>query len=99
MSTTLMARQQADQLKNLMRTGPYSDIGGYPLAAIMQDGSCICHDCVKSDFKLILRTTLWPQELRDPWAIAGVDVNWENNALYCDDCGEQIKSAYGDDNA
>lgn len=98
-SSTLIARQCAYQLKNFMRVGPYTDLGGYPLAAIMEDGSCMCHDCVKKDFKTILRATLWPDGPRDSWAIAGVEVNWENDSLFCDDCGTQINSAYGEDNA
>jgi hypothetical protein len=98
MSTTAIDRDTARQLKAFMRSGPYTDIGGYPLAAIMRDSSCLCHDCVKADFKLILRSTLWPESPHDQWAIAGVSVNWENDDLSCDDCGQAINSAYGDGN-
>lgn len=74
---------------------PYAWPGGYPKFLVMCDGSALCHSCVKENFALIGRST------RDgnasDWAAAGAEINWENASLYCDHCGNQIPSAYGDD--
>jgi hypothetical protein len=32
----------------------------------------------------------------DGWRIVGMDVNYEDDTLYCDHTGERIKSAYGE---
>jgi len=82
-----------EQVKNLVRQ-PYSWPGGYPLFAICSDGGCLCKSCVKNEFKNVAYSTI--HKSRDGWQVEGVDVNWEDDTLYCDHCGEQIESAYGD---
>ena len=74
---------------------PFAWPGGYPLYAVMTDGGIICRNCAKSEAKIIIRSTR--DNERDGWNFADIDVNWEDEALFCDHCGEQIASAYGDD--
>jgi hypothetical protein len=31
------------------------------------------------------------------WCLVAVDVNYEDNALYCDHCNARIESAYAED--
>lgn len=60
--------------------------GGYPMYYVLSDCSCLCPDCmneVEADL--------------DGVYISGVDINWEDGALYCDDCGTRIESAYTED--
>ncbi len=81
------------EFKNFVRE-PYAWPGGYPKYALMNDGGCLCHKCAKDNAKLVIRSTRDGE--RDGWNCAGVDINWEDNALYCDHCGELIESAYGE---
>ena len=32
----------------------------------------------------------------DGWRVVAEDVNWEDDTLFCDNCGERIESAYAD---
>ena len=82
------------QFKNFVRS-PYAWPGGYPLFAIMSDGGVICKTCAKDEAKLIIRATR--DKDRSGWQCVGVDVNWEDNDLYCDHCGGKIESAYRDE--
>lgn len=70
----------------------YTSLGSYPLFLVMSDGGCLCADCVKAEFPRIGRATR--DSTRDGWAASAVGVNYESD-ITCDNCGEQIESAYG----
>lgn len=82
-----------EKVKSFIRQ-PYAWPGGYPLYALMSDGEAICKHCAKSDYPLILSST--KDDDKRGWTVMAVDVNWEDNELYCSHCGEQIESAYGE---
>lgn len=62
----------------------YTDIGCYPIFYFTRDGDVICPECAD---------TL----TEDGETLFDLDVNWEDETLYCDNCGTQVESAYGDD--
>jgi hypothetical protein len=72
---------------------PYGWPGGYPMFAIMDDGGCVCHQCVLDNYRVIYRHT--QADCRSDWTFVASEVNWEDE-IYCDNCSEQIESAYGD---
>lgn len=74
------------------RANAYAWPGGYPLFYLCADGETLCPTCVTKERKRIFRATRDKDE-RD-WTIVGVDVNWEDGALYCAHCSEHIPSAY-----
>lgn len=86
-----------DQARNAARN-KYAWPGGYPLAVVMADGECLCPDCTRKEWRQIVRNTL--DTVRNgadrSWIAAGAEVNWENDALYCAQCNEQIPSAYSE---
>ena len=88
---TTGANMKTTQFKSFVRQ-PYAWPGGYPLFAIATDGGCICKACAKDNAKLIIRETR--DDSRSGWAIAAVEVNWEDAELTCDNCGNSIESAY-----
>jgi hypothetical protein len=65
---------------------PYAWPGGYEKFAITDDGGALCHECVKSELRLISRS--FPD---DGWRVVDADLedNW-NGPLYCDHCGRAI---------
>lgn len=71
----------------------YAWPGGYPLFLVMADGGCLCPKCVRSEWRQIVRYTLWSQP-QSGWMAATPDINYEDSDLFCDHCGEQIESAY-----
>lgn len=57
--------------------------GGYPLYYYDNENNVLCATCAN---KKGMSTK-----------VVEADINWEDVALFCDDCGKQIHSAYGDD--
>ena len=92
MAVTNDLLEQLDSKDGIMRR--YAWPGGYPLYALMQDGGALCVDCVNSEIKLVIDSTLADE--RDGWSVETVTVNWEDAELYCDHCNQLIESAYGE---
>lgn len=82
------------EVKQFIRN-PYAWPGGYPLFLLTTDGGAICKCCAKSEWPLICRSTR--DNALDGWTAECVEVNWEDQFLFCDHCGNQIESAYGED--
>jgi hypothetical protein len=59
--------------------------GGYPLFYLDKEGNVLCADCASRDVDR-------SQE------IVAIDSNWEDPALYCDDCSCRIELAYEEEN-
>jgi hypothetical protein len=73
----------------------YAWPGGYPLFIVCNDGACLCTDCAKKEFNQIAHDTV--KGWKTGWNAIGADINWEDTSLYCDNCGKQIESAYGEE--
>lgn len=62
--------------------------GGYPVFYFDSENGILCADCArKSDGD--------PDEL-EQYKPAAFDINYEDEGLFCDQCGARIESAYGD---
>ena len=83
-----------EQFKNFVRN-KYAWPGGYPMLAVMHDGGVLCHKCAKENAKQVINSTHYGDG--SGWELGGVDVNWECDVTHCDNCGERIPSAYGED--
>ena len=79
------------ELRKEIVKNPYAWPGGYPLFAITDDGGCLCAKCCEIEGECIDGSYTG-----DGWHIVALDVNWEDDSLYCDHCGSQIESAYGE---
>jgi hypothetical protein len=85
MSTQSRSLRLADQLSR----SPFAWPGGHPLLAVTSDGACLCHKCTATEREAIGTTTG-----TDGWNVVGLQVNWEDSQLFCDNCGGQIEAAY-----
>lgn len=61
----------------------YAWPGGYPIYYVDAGNNVLCPDCANRE-----------DEYADP--VTDSDVNYEDEGLYCDDCGAKIESAYGE---
>jgi hypothetical protein len=75
--------------------GPYAWPGGYPLFFVMDDGAALSFAAATANAETI-RDSI-ETDSRDGWRPAGVRVNYEDSALYCDHTGARIESAYGEE--
>ena len=69
----------------------YAWPGGYPVIHIMDDGECLCADCVNDPTNPV-------HEGGEPdgWRIEGSDIYYEGPTILCAHCNKEIESAYGD---
>jgi hypothetical protein len=70
--------------------------GGFPVFALMKDGSCICSKCIKENRGRIFIETLYGTKYHNEWQIESAEVNWEDSSLFCDNCSDRIESAYSE---
>jgi hypothetical protein len=85
------------KFRTIYRNGPFAWPGGYPLYFITSDGAALSWQSARYNRRRILESIA--SQVNDGWRVVGVDVNWEDPALYCDDTGERIPSAYAEDEA
>jgi len=73
----------------------YAWPGGYPIFYIVADNGILCPDCARWAEK----ENRQDPECRDDdqWRIIAADVNYEDPALYCDNCSKRIESAYAEE--
>jgi hypothetical protein len=83
--------------RRAIRNGPYAWPGGYPCYFITSDGTALSWLAVQINRRAILEAIAG--KISDGWRVIGIDINWEDSALYCDDTGERIESAYSEDEA
>lgn len=72
----------------------FTDLGGYPLYLIMADGGCLCADCATKEKGRIHGEMF--EGADDAWIPYGVEINYEDTALFCDHCNKRIESAYAE---
>ena len=94
----MLVKSEISRLKDAKRfvRNPYAWPGAYPLVLITTDGSCLCDKCTRGNWKLVCEESF--NNTNCGFRVSGVGVNWENTDLYCDHCGKQIESAYGEEN-
>ena len=84
------------QLKEALRNGPYAWPGGYPLYFIAADGEALSFKAVQDNLKEVMRAT-YSRQYGNDWRVVGVQVNWEDDHLFCAHTNERIVSAYGEE--
>lgn len=68
----------------------FTDLGGYPIYYLVQDGGVLCPKCANENLNLTLG--------EDPqWKIVEGEINYEDPDITCDHCNSTIPSAYGSD--
>lgn len=74
-----------------LNVSPYAWPGGYAKIAVMDDGECLCRQCTIENRDIIEQSTGG-----DGWALMRLDINWEDDSLYCSHCNTQLTSEYGE---
>lgn len=77
-----------------LEIGPYVWPGGYPLYFIAADGGVLSWQAAIDEQALIRDAIIGGHEPQ--WQVVALDINYEDNNLYCDHTGNKIESAYRD---
>jgi len=79
--------------RKAMRNGPYAWPGGYPCYFLTSDGESLSFKAVRQELKQVLWSIAHKQN--DGWRVIALDINWEDDNIFCAHTGERIESAYG----
>lgn len=60
----------------------FTSVGSYPILYLDREENCLCAACASKE---------WEESGHKPRG----DVYWEGEPIDCDECGEEIASAYG----
>ena len=71
----------------------YAWPGGYPIFYLTADNGVLCSDCANMAVHEEIAFDFSDKQ----WYLIDYDINYEDECLYCDHCGDHIESAYGDD--
>ena len=80
--------------RKAMRHGPYAWPGGYPVYFVTSDGAALSFKAAKQERRNVLDSIV--NDFEDGWRVEAMEINWEDDSLYCDHTGELIPSAYGE---
>ena len=84
-----------NDLKNVLRNGPYAWPGGYPMYFITKDNSVLSFAAVYKEIRQVFKamkykgSDIW-------WEIDSVCINYEETDMYCEHTGIQIPCAYSE---
>jgi len=88
------------ELLNAIDNGPYVWPGGYPLYFIAADGTSLSFKAVKENLSICLEQYEDIAKYGTPsdpeWHIVTIEINYENNDLFCSHTNEKIECAYCD---
>lgn len=88
--TIKTGKQRREAIKEALRQ-PYAWPGGYTKRFFAYD-AFICADCVKKNLRVVFEDTTMNA---GGWNL-GVEIYWEGPVHFCDQCGTEIASEYGD---
>lgn len=77
-----------------LKNGEFAWPGGYQMYFIVDDGEALSFEAAQENKDLIIDAI--NDNDSNGWRVVGVDVNWEDDDLYCAHTNKKIPSAYGD---
>lgn len=94
--TIILGYNGPELQRNSDGTLPRCVDGGYPVVYYCADGGSLCADCANGNNGSLASEDPGTEAM---WRLAGADILWEGPPVICDQCGEDIESAYGDPDA
>jgi hypothetical protein len=85
-----------EQFDAFINDGPYAFPGGYIMYVFMSDGEPLCHGAAKENYDLIVQA-IADNDDYSGWLPTSVEINYEDDNLFCSHTWERILPSYGDD--
>ena len=82
------------KLRAFVRSNGIAWPGCYPMVACMADCDCLCVDCVRDNYRLVLDATMHTGTDKQ-WEFSETMIHWEGDPIYCAHCNKPVESAYG----
>jgi hypothetical protein len=93
-----MVIQTINDFRRAYRNGPWAWPGGYPLFYVTEDGEALSFEAVRANLRQVL-SAIANRDNSGGWRVIGLEVNYEDSALYCAHTGRRIESAYAEEEA
>lgn len=92
---TFTRPENLNQIKSTIRGGAITWPGFYPMYFVTFDGSALCFNCARKEFRQIAYNYI--HKCDTGWRISGVIINYEEEDIFCCHCNKNIESAYGEE--
>lgn len=95
-----MEIKNISDFRKAVRHGPYAWPGGYPVYFVMGDGEAVAFNIAKTECRRQMLEALRDHPNGYPekeWLPVAIEVNWEDQELYCAHTGNLIECAYPSD--
>ena len=90
--------QSISDFRRAFRNGPYAWPGGYPVYFLLSDGEAISFKAAREkSTRREMLAALRDNNTRCGWMPIALEINWEDENLYCVQTSERIESAYGEE--
>ncbi len=83
------------EVKAMLRAGPYSWPGGYPIYFVSLDGGPLSFKAVRANWRQVIEA--YREGECVDWRMMAADINWEDEQLICAETNEPIECAYPKD--
>jgi hypothetical protein len=84
--------------RRALRHGPYAWPGGYPCFFVMADGEALSFAAARENRRELLEALNEKRKTgrawNPDWLPIALEVNWEDESLFCAHSGEPIEAAY-----
>ena len=84
-----------ERFEAALASGPFTDVGGYPLFFLMADGETLSHAAALENAELI-RNAMRDRD-DEQWEVVAVEINWEDADMVCAHTYAPIPCAYSAD--
>lgn len=74
--------------KASVRAGGFAWPGGYPVVFVCDDGSVLCHSCIKRNARSVMDSLT--HKIRDGWRVMGCQIVEGDEEEICDHCSTEI---------
>jgi len=85
-----------EEFEEILKGGAYTDLGGYPLYFVMKDGEAMSFRAAEQEKERIREAFEDQTSFDRDWIPEGVEINYEDESLFCCHTGLKIDCAYGD---
>jgi hypothetical protein len=88
-----MRINNVSDFRKAVRHGPYAWPGGYPVYWVTSDGDALAFKVAKTERRLMLEGLV--DNYDSGWRPVALEINWEDENLFCAYTHQRIESAYG----
>ena len=72
------------ELRAVLRAGPFTFPGGYPLYLLTGDSATLCFTCARKEYRQVSHAIR--HNVSNGFLVVACGINWEDSEMHCDHC-------------